>query len=478
MEAFEEKVLATIQRYRMLSVGDKVLVAVSGGVDSMVLLAVLMRLPLRLGLAVFHLNHRLRPEAEDEAVLVAEYASTNSLPCHTERLAEDWLNNKGKSSLQEAARDVRYRLMVATADRLGITKIALGHHADDQAETVLMRFLTGAGPAGLAGIPPVRDRYVRPLLEVGRGEIAAYARQRNLEWAEDASNQKTVYFRNRVRHELLPFLEEEYQPGLRGRLRETAVICREWKAVLEEPVNAALQRGGLVQSGGRLTPNRDGGYLLPIALWRELPPAVQRLLFRRLFFSLSPAHCCLEFVHSEAVLALLEAPEGKRINLPGGMLAWKREQALWIGPATAAIGEQGGANWTAVVLVVPGTTVLPANLGTVESKWLTRNELPLHWEEVSPFEFYLDADRCSFPLTLRPRRSGDRLAILGLDGSKKVKDVLIDAKIPPDERGAYPLLVDGDSRVLGVLGLRPGRQGMISPQTGRVLYLHYRRRNR
>lgn len=477
MEAFEEKVLATIRRYQMLSAGEKVLVAVSGGVDSMVLLTVLMRLPLRLALAVFHLNHRLRPEAEEEAKLVARYASANSLPCYTERLAEHWYTGKDKSSLQVAAREVRYGLMAATTDRLGITKIALGHHADDQAETVLMRIMTGAGPEGLAGIPPVRDRYVRPLLEVGREEILVYARRLGLEWAEDASNQKTVYFRNRVRHELLPFLEEEYQPGLRGRLRETAVICREWKAVVEEPVNEALKRGGLLQGSGRLTPNQDGGYLLPVALWQQLLPAVQRLLFRRLFFSLAPTSCSLKFIHSEAVLALVKGPEGKRINLPGGILALKRDQAFWIGPATA-VKERPGKDredWKAVVLRVPGTTILPANLGTVESKWLTQNELPLNWEEVSPFEFYLDADRFSLPLTVRPRRPGDRLALLGLDGSKKVKDVLIDAKIPPAQRGAYPILVDGDGCLLGVIGLRPSSQGMVSAQSGSVLYLHFRR---
>jgi tRNA(Ile)-lysidine synthase len=200
------------------------------------------------------------------------------------------------------------------------------------------------------------------------------------------------------------------------------------------------------------------------------------LLFRRLFFSLAPTSCALQFIHSEAVLALLEGPDGKKINLPGGIIAVKRDQALWIGPATAANErpEKNGGDWTAV-LVVPGKTVLPANLGTIESKWLTRNELPLSWEDVSPFEFYLDADRVSFPLTVRPRRSGDRLALLGLNGSKKVKDVLIDAKISPDQRGAYPILVDREGCLLGVIGLRPSRQGMVSPQTESVLFIHYRR---
>ena len=477
MDGLEEKVLATIRRYHMFDAGDRVLVAVSGGVDSMVLLTVLLKLPLGLRLAVFHLNHRLRPEAETEAALVQRYATEQGLPCYTERLACDLHYSKGNKSIQVAAREVRYQLLAATADRLGMDKIALGHHADDQAETVLMRFLTGAGPEGLAGIPPVRDRYVRPLLEVGRAEILAYARQAGLSWAEDASNLKPVYLRNRLRHGLLPYLEKEYQPGLRGRLRETAAICREWKAVMEGLAEAVLKDWGLCQADGKLAPNRRGGYLLPVAPWLGLQPAIQRLLFRRLFFSLRPPASPLEFIHSEAFLDLLAGPAGREIHLPGGLVACKEGANLWLGPATPVDAKEGWEDWGPVPLVIPGVTVLPANRGVVESKWLGPEELPASWRRVSPFEFFLDADRLVFPLYLRPRRPGDRLVPLGLGGRKKVKELLIEAKIPRPQRAAYPLLVDGEDRVLGVLGLRPAEEGKITPATRRVLYLHYRRRS-
>jgi tRNA(Ile)-lysidine synthase len=125
--------------------------------------------------------------------------------------------------------------------------------------------------------------------------------------------------------------------------------------------------------------------------------------------------------------------------------------------------------------MVPGTTVLPANQGVVETKWLGRGDLPPTWEQVSPFEFYLDADRFTFPLYLRPRRPGDRFTPLGLGGSKKVKELFIAAKIPRLQRAAYPLLVDGEGRVLGVLGLRPAAQSKITVESRRVLYLNYRR---
>ena len=478
MEAFEKRVLATIRRYRMFSAGEKVLVAVSGGVDSMVLLTVLMRLPLQLKLAVFHLNHGLRPEAVEDAALVARYAAAHDLPCYTAHPACDLATAKGRNSLQVAARQERYRLLALTADQHRIGKIALGHHADDQVETVLMRFLTGAGPEGLAGIPPVRDRYVRPLLEVGREEILAYARSLNLPWAEDASNQKPVYLRNRLRLQLIPYLEEEYQPGLRGRLRETAMICREWIEVGAELGREVLARWGLLQPDGRLTPNQNGGYLVPVTAWRELFPAVQRLLFRWLFFSLAKTDSYLEFVHSEAFLGLITAPEGKRIELPGGLMALKENRAVWLGPAKAAVSAQAQGEarekWERLALAVPGVTVLPAQIGEVESQLLTGDALPADWDHVAPTEFYFDADQLTFPLYLRPRKPGDRFQPLGLNGSKKVKDLLISAKIPRHERWAYPLLVDGNDRILGVMGLRPAEQGKITAGSRRVLYLRYR----
>jgi len=478
MDGFEKRVLATIRRYRMLSAGEKVLVAVSGGVDSMVLLTVLLQLPLRLKLAVFHLNHGLRPEAEEEAALVARYAAAHDLPCFITRPDCDLQTAAGHGSLQVVARRERYRLLARTADQHGYEKIALGHQADDQVETVLMRFLAGAGPEGLAGIPPVRDRYVRPLLEVGRAEILAYARRRNLSWAEDASNQKPVYLRNRLRHQLLPYLEEEYQPGLRGRLRETAVICREWQDVLAALGREVLARWGLLQPDGRLTPNRNGGYLVPVTAWRQLFTAVQRLLFRWLFFSLTKTDAYLEFTHSEAFLGLLTGPPGKRIDLPGGITACKEGQAVWLGPAPVAAGNraQGEAQerWERLMLTVPGVTILPARIGEVESRWLTVDALPADWNCVAPNEFYFDADQLTFPLFLRPRKPGDRFQPLGLGGSKKVKDLLIGAKIPRHERSAYPLLVDGEDRILGVLGLRPAERGKVTTRTRRVLYLQYR----
>jgi len=472
MRSFEEKVLATISRYQMLSEGEEVLVAVSGGVDSMVLLSVLQRLPLRLNLSVFHLNHGLRAKAEDEAKMVAQYAKKHSLPCFIERIAFDLHAQKGKSSLQVAAREERYRLLGETAQRLGSDKIALGHQADDQGETVLMRFLTGAGPEGLAGIPPVRQKYIRPLIEVGREEIVSYARDLKLSWAEDESNTKPVYLRNRIRHSLIPYLQSEYQPELGGRLKETAEICREWNEVMEGLAGEVLSKWGLLVDG-RLQPNQKASYLTPVRDWLELPPALQRLVFRQLFFSLASPGARLGFNHSQAVLQLLAGVEGKSIHLPGGVSCRRESQCLLLGQAQAEEVKKEVNNEYLIPVNIPGLTLLPGGKGKVESRWLTLEQLPAKWEETSPFEFYLDAEQIAFPVYLRNRKPGDRFSPLGLKGSKKIKDFLIDAKIPLSQRALYPLLVDREETVLGVMGVRPDQRKRITKDSRRILYLKY-----
>src|SRR5690554_2116615 len=314
----EKKVFATVKQYKMLNPGEKVLVAVSGGVDSVTLLFVLRRLPLALRLHVFHLDHGLRPEAEAEKELVVKICTDWGLPCRVEEIK---LEKRARgASLQERARKERYRLLAEAAQAAGATRIALGHQADDQVETVLMRFLTGAGPEGLSGIPPVRGAYVRPLLAVGREEILAYARENSLLWLEDTSNQEKVYFRNRIRHHLLPLLIKEYQPGLKERLEETAVLFREWEEFIGETVEMTLREWQVDLEGE--------SYCIPVRLWLSLAPPLRRAVFRRLFFSLAQkngAHSRaeqvhvggirLEFKHSEAFFGLLAGENGKKTVL-------------------------------------------------------------------------------------------------------------------------------------------------------------------
>lgn len=456
MHELEKKVLATVERYKMLDAGEKVLVAVSGGIDSMSLLAVLRSLPLELKLHVFHLNHGLRPEAEEEAQLVAGVCREWGLPCRVERV--DLPKTAPGGSLQIRARKVRYRLLEEAAREVDAAKIALGHQADDQVETVVMRFLTGAGPEGLAGIPPVRGRFIRPLLEVGREEIRAYAREKGLVWAEDASNRETIYLRNRIRHCLLPYLRREYQPRLEERLQETALVLREWTEFVAEAVEATLE-DWQVDTG-------DDFFAVPVERWLSLPLALRRAVFRRLFFCAARVGARLGFKHSEAVLQLMTGENGKRIILPGGVECRKENDIFFIHPRR----EKKEKAAFCYPLTVPGRTVLPEGRGAVETAWVSRSAVPGDWQKVARGEVFLDREKIALPLFVRTRRPGDRFHPLGLGGRKKLKDFFTDGKIPRECRDEILLLVDAEDRILWVAG-RPDERVRVTGETREVLYL-------
>lgn len=462
MKEFEERILATIYRFQMVTPGEAVLVAVSGGVDSMTLLHVLRRLPLNLRLAVFHLNHGLRPESADEAKMVSRICEGWSLPCLIKEIDGERLRRAG--SLEAVARGERYRLLAKVAQEMGVDRIALGHHADDQVETMVMRFLSGAGPQGMAGIPPVRGRYIRPLFEVSREEILDYAGKAGLKWAEDSSNQGIDFLRNRIRHSLLPYLIREYQPQLKERLQEAARIFREWEELLMATTERILEEW----EGAATNSNPS----LPVDRWLAFSPAIRRAVFRELYFRIAPSGARLEFKHSEAFLRLLEGENGKRIQLPGRVEAIKERDRI-----TIKQREEIKKTSYLLPLALPGRTMLPQEKGWVDAGFPEVDALSLDWEKVASNEAYLDPERFQPPFYLRSRKPGDRFSPLGLMGSKKIKDYFGDCKVPRDLRDEVPILVDSEERILWVVGYRPDERGRITKQTKRVLYLRYCQKN-
>src|SRR5690554_2589265 len=458
MKAFEEKILSTVQRHGMLNLGEKVLVAVSGGVDSLTLLSVLRRLPLDLDLFVFHLNHGLRPESKAEAQLVAERCQKWSIPY---RIIEiNVKETKGADSVQVAARNERYRLLEETGREKGVSKIALGHHADDQVETMIMRFLTGAGPQGMAGIPPVRDKYIRPLFEVTREEIKTYAEEEGLIWAEDASNLKTNYFRNKIRLCLIPFLLEEFQPQLTERLMEAASIFQEWEALLLQQVKEVLDQWGVSK--------RPTEVVTPASAWTNLPKALERTVFREVMFRMRPG-MRLEFKHSQIFRDLVEGENGRRISLPEALEGLKEKDQIMI----RAAGTEESIHGFYLALNIPGCTQLPSSQGQIEVIKGGRELLPSNWQKISKQESFFDWDQLAFPLGIRSRKRGDRLYPLGLNGSKKLKELFSDFKVGKQERERTPLLVDAEDEVLWVVGMRSGMKGRITEQTENVLYFKH-----
>ena len=282
METILSRIEATLQKYGMFSQGGRLLMACSGGPDSVVLSHVLMKLAPRLGLrpALLHFDHALRKGSEKDREFVRKLAKRFHVPFYSARRGK---RSFGKElSPEEGARKLRYEFFEKVAKRTGIRKIALGHHRDDQAETVLMRLLQGTGPRGLQGIRPVLKRngvtYLRPLIEVGRAEILEFLRRNKAAFRKDPTNHSPRYLRNRVRHRLLPLLEREYNPRTREILIRLAETASAESAGLDEWVRNRLKNFIRRRKNGTLWLKRDLFLSLPGPLQFRILDHVLRMM--------------------------------------------------------------------------------------------------------------------------------------------------------------------------------------------------------
>ena len=347
----EAEVLEGIARHRLVAAGQRVLVAVSGGRDSMVLLDLLDRLRPRLGLAalgVAHVDHGLRPDSAADARWVEEQAAARGLPFLSRRVQV----RPGSRSPEEAARIARYQALASMARQFGAHRIALAHHAGDQAETVLMRLLTGAGLRGLAGMRPRRGRFIRPLLAVEPARLAAYAAARRLPWREDPTNRDPAFLRNRIRHQLLPLLQAEFNPRVVEAVGRVAAVLAAEDALLRQRTRRLEARLGY-RVGQRWACRAEELARLAAADQRRvLQAAYHRLAGRPLPWS-----------HCEAVRSLAT---GGGVDLPGGWRACRRGPWLWLEPhparSPAVPGPGEGDVLPARPLPIPGTVPLGPGL--------------------------------------------------------------------------------------------------------------------
>jgi tRNA(Ile)-lysidine synthase len=423
-------------------------VAVSGGVDSMVLLAVLARLQTRLGLRlhVAHVHHGLRGKAADrDAAFVVAEAARLGLGATVTRLNP--ADRRRGESVQTWARAARYRCLDAIAERVRASRIAVAHTRDDHAETVLLNLLRGTGPRGLGGIPPVRDRIVRPLLELSRAEVEAYATAQHVAFRADASNASDAYRRNRVRHRLLPLLAKEYNPRILESLAALATLLREDDAALT--AQAAL----LVGEAGR---EAGPAVWLGVAALRTAAPAVARRAFQALFQRASRGGHALTRRHLAALRCLLT--RDAVVRLPGGFEARREGAEIRVGPpADAAPG--GRARGRIPAAEPPGDVPLRRGIWTpwaplacrIRVRRVAADHIPSG--HGNPWRAVLSPRLLEGPLSLRGWRPGDRFRPLGMSGEKKLQDFFVDAKVPRQERGRIPLLLAGD-RIAWVVGHR------------------------
>jgi len=421
--------------------------AVSGGPDSVAMLDCLLRLGYRP--VVAHLNHGLRGrEADADEDFVRRLAGSLDLTIYVKRVDTEALSREKGVSIEEAGRGARYLFFWDIMGKTGCARTALAHHRDDQAETVLMRMLRGSGPEGLRGMEPVRDGvFIRPMLYVSRQDILAYCDKRGLKYRTDATNADTGYQRNSIRHELLPRLEQ-YNPKVREALCRTAEIMRNEDACMAE-------YGGKLYAG--MASLTDGAITLPIDKLQEVPEAMRRRILRRAVAEAGNMRD-VGYDHIESILDLMTGP-GSAVQLPGGIRAETKGESLRIFLDEA----EDPCPPYEYDLPVPGNVDIPE----AGVRIMCEETAAPYFDENT---VCVDGDKIQGPLRVRNRRRGDRFFPYNGPGSKKLKDFLIDEKIPRGKRDRIPLVVD-DRGILWVAGLRTADPYKVDDTTKRLLKL-------
>ncbi|MDT8440758.1 MAG: tRNA lysidine(34) synthetase TilS [Desulfuromonadales bacterium] len=430
----DRRFLVLLQHGPLQRLRGRVLVAVSGGVDSVALLHLLLRASrhVELELTVAHLDHGLRVESGADADFVRDLAGCLGLPVHIERIDVASRLTPGAGGPEEVARHIRRRFLGQTAGAHDCRWIALGHQQDDQAETFLLRLLRGAGTSGLAAMRRVDPPYVRPLLDLTRTELVDYLRDQGFDWCEDASNRSPDFTRNRLRHQLLPQLRE-YNPqivanlaSLSGRFADEEEFWRQW---VEGELADAIE------------PHRDGGLLLPVETVVRQPAAVGARLVREVLRRVRGDLLRIAARHLEAVraLCLTDRPQGE-LFLPQVWVG-RRYRSLWFRQAPPP-----RIDWAPLPIDGPGRYPLPDGRELL----VTMAERP-GGESGNTVEFA--AGHISLPLTIEVFRPGLVMQPQGMAGRRKLQDLYVDLKLTREERLRQPLVLQ-DDRVLWLVGRR------------------------
>jgi tRNA(Ile)-lysidine synthase len=467
MTGLAARVHTFLARHRLIGSGDRVVVAVSGGPDSVALTLLLLEVLPALdasvaGLAHFH--HGLRgAEADADERFCREFAATQRLPCVVERADVATYARSHRLSIEAAGHRLRREFFARARRRLDATRVATGHTKDDLAETFLMRALRGSALRGLAGIRRSRGRTVRPLLELSRDEVVEYLAERAQPYRDDASNRDLRISRNRVRHRVMPCLHQHVSPRSSDAMARTAQLVADDEDYLRR--RAARVGARIVLSDGSgLAANAAQFSRVPLAIRRRIVVvALERLSASAI--SAAAVDRVLELVASGSARRDVRVC-GVRVSLMDGRLLFRRAVA-------GGDSDRAATEWSAWsdVLAVPGAVTLPHG-GRIQ---VCRATPDANGAGPDRSAAVLDAARIRAPLTVRFWRPGDRVRPLGMTGRKKLQDLFVDRKVPRQNRGDIPLVVDADERILWVVGHVVAEDARVTSATTSVLLLQYRR---
>ena len=475
---FLKKAKEIIDRYSMLSEGDQVLIGLSGGADSVCLTVILGKLQkdFNLRLSAVYVDHGLRPdETAGEELFCRTLCGKLGVEFHLKKIDVKGYAEKEKLNIQDAARELRYRVFEELSHEINASKIALGHNADDQAETFLMRLLRGSGQRGLSGIPPVRrlelrvksyelkvnkkTMIIRPLIEIERSDIEKFLFQdsslftfnSSLPFITDSSNLKKDYFRNWLRLTIMPALKKQSPEFVRSAVR-TADIIREEDGYLEIVVTKTLMK--LISRKGR---DSIELFLSPL---ENIDKALLRRVLRRAVDSVEGLRG-IDFVHIEDIIRLVKkGRSGDRISLPRGIRVIKGYSTLVF---TSCAG----------LKLPPRAFAVPGDLELKEAGIVLRAQMQEKiQEELSDgrSSAVFDLDKLQLPLEVRARKNGDYFYPAGFGKKRKLQDFFVDSKIPRDERDAVPVIVSGEE-IIWVVGYRTDERFSAKEDTKRFLVI-------
>ena len=445
-----DRVREFVRQHSLIGPDTRVLAALSGGSDSVALVHLLRELAdsgeLRLA-GIVHFNHQLRASADDDERFAAGVAASLGL-----RFTSDGEDVAARAirehrSVEDAARTARHAFFARVRTASGADAVALGHTRDDQAETVLLRLMRGAGPRGLAGMHPKNGHIIRPLLACRRHDLRAWLAERKLPFVEDETNQDVNIPRNRVRAELLPLLETRFNPGIVDVLADQAELSREASAWMDAAADALEAQ--IVRRAAR--PDGSTRYEIDAAALLAAAPALRRRVLWRVMRE-AAGRRPIAFGHVAAALRLIEEPADNGADFPGQRLERIGPSVVLTGRVDGARGRRApdeASNLFRFPLSIPGEVAMPG------AGWVVSAESAAGATVSNPATrdtALVRLDLCRGSLAVRNRRPGDRFRPVGLGGQKKLQDYFVDRKVRQNERDAVPLVVDETDRIVWVAG--------------------------
>jgi len=451
-----EKFKNTVKEYDLLASGDRVLIAVSGGVDSTALLHLLAALKdeYKLALHVAHLNHMIRKgDADLDVRYVQEISGRMGIPVTVESCDVQALASEMKMGLEVTARQVRYDFFERTAEKVGATRIAVGHTADDNVETFLMRMLRGAGLKGLCGITPKRGKIIRPMIKCWRRELEEYVGALKLVPRRDYTNYESKYMRNRVRMKLLPQLRL-YNLNIKEIILQTILLLTEDSEYLEANAEEILREVLVSDNGNEVRLNTEKVRALNFSMRGR----IVRLAVEKVKGDLME----VAYVHIRDIINQLDASEGWELHLPAGVFVTGHHGELVFGRERLSIPEVRPFRYS---VRIPGS---------VEIKELGKEFKATIAKERGIGDggntVYVDYSALGKTVTVRNRKDGDRFNPLGMGGTKKIQDLFVDEKIPAEQRDSVPIIESG-GKVVWVGGVRLDDRAKVTDKTKKVVKL-------